>query len=74
MLSSNIFVLDSIDTTNLALTQPEGALDMRQKCKEVINWNQKLLDDLDSKLDQLNEVKVIENRNPSICDDVQQSD
>ena len=64
MLSSNIFVLDSIDTTNLALTQPEGALDMRQKCKEVINWNQKLLDDLDSKLDQLNEVKVIENRNP----------
>ena len=88
MLSSNIFALDSIDTTNLALTQPEGALDMRQKRKEVINWNQKLLDDLDSKLDKtnlkdgieetneiiLNEVKVIENRKPSICDDVQQSD
>ena len=88
MLSSNIFALDSIDTTNLALTQPEAALDMRQKRKEVINWNQKLLDDLDSKLDKtnlkdgieetneiiLNEVKVIENRKPSICDDVQQSD
>ena len=90
MLSSNIFALDSIDTTNLALTQPEGALDMRQKRKEVINWNQKLLDNLDSKLNQksnskidgleerneiiLNEVKVIENRKPSICDDVQQSD
>jgi hypothetical protein len=85
MLSSNIFALDSIDTTNLALTQPEAALDMRQKRKEVINWNQKLLDDLDSKLDKtnlkdgieetneiiLNEVKVIENRKPSICDDVQ---
>ena len=88
MLSSNIFALDSIDTTNLALTQPEGALDMRQKRKEVINWNQKLLDDLDSKLDKtnlkdglketnkiiLNEVKVIENRKTSICDDVRQSD
>lgn len=90
MLSSNIFALDSIDTTNLALTQPEGALDMRQKRKEVINWNQKLLDDLDSKLDQkfdskidgleerneiiLNEVKIIENRNPPICDDVHKSD
>ena len=90
MLSSNIFALDSIDTTNLALTQPEGALDMRQKRKEVINWNQKLLDKLDSKLNQksdskidgieetneiiLNEVKVIENRKPSISDDVQQSD
>ena len=92
MLSSNIFALDSIDTTNLALTQPEAALDMRQKRKEVINWNQKLLDDLDSKLNKtslkvpqkdglkesneiiLNEVKVIENRKPSICDDVQQSD
>ena len=90
MLSSNIFALDSIDTTNLALTQPEGALDMRQKRKEVINWNQKLLDKLDSKLNQksdskidgieetneiiLNEVKVIENRKPSIFNDVQQSD
>ena len=91
MLSSNIFALDSIDTTNLALTQPEAALDMRQKRKEVINWNQKLLDDLDSKLNKslkvpqkdglkesneiiLNEVKVIENRKSSICDDVQQSD
>ena len=90
MLSSNIFALDSIDTTNLALTQPEGALDMRQKRKEVINWNQKLLDKLDSKLNQksdskidgieetneiiLNEVKVIENRKTSICNDVLQSD
>ena len=90
MLSSNIFALDSIDTTNLALTQPEGALDMRQKRKEVINWNQKLLDNLDSKLNQksnskidgleerneiiLNEVKVIENRKTSICNDVLQSD
>ena len=52
MLSSNIFALDSIDTTNLALTQPEAALDMREKRKEVINWNQKLLDDLDSKLNK----------------------
>ena len=92
MLSSNIFALDSIDTTNLALTQPEDALDMRQKRKEVINWNQKLLEDLDSKLNNtslkapqkdglretneiiLNEVKIIENRKPSIFDDVQQSD
>ena len=88
MLSSNIFALDSIDTTNLALTQPEAALDMRQKRKEVINWNQKLLEDLDSKLNKtslkvprkeaneiiLNEVKIIDNKKPSIFDDVLQSD
>ena len=50
MLSSNLFALDSIDTTNIAHTQPEEALDLRQKRKEIVKWNQKLLSDLDSKL------------------------